>query len=128
MGALSFLLSGCAEPVKLVDTEVKTHTSGATVYIDDMEFPEITPFFYQFDFKKQKEYKLIATKEGFFQKEFIVSDQLASLDEREVRIKLDQSPLWKATTTPESISNVTWLPLLPLTLTVVSLINRSTRS
>lgn len=104
------LLSGCAEKIQTIDAEIMTQPPGATIFIDDHESPDVTPFNHVFDFKNKKEYKLLIKKEGYFQKEFTVSEQLASLDEGQVRIKLAPSPLWEATTSSPTTNN--WVQVL----------------
>ena len=101
----TLLFSGCAKTT--LDTEIRTNPPGATVAIDGLKAAQVTPFKYPFDFTTVQEYKLLVSKEGFFEQEFLVNRNLPSLSKGEVNINLTPSPLWEATTTSPATN--TWV-------------------
>jgi hypothetical protein len=93
----ALFFTGCATTT--LDTEIITNPPGATVTIDGLQSPEITPFKYPFDFSSIPEHKLLFAKDGFFEQELLVNRNLPSLSKGEVAVTLIPSPLWEATTT-----------------------------
>lgn len=105
-----FLFSGCAKTT--LDTEIKTTPPGATVAIDGIKSPLVTPFTHPFDFTTgQEEYTLLFAKEGFFEQELVVNRSLPSLSDREISVSLTPSPLWEATTTSPATNNWVQVPV-----------------
>lgn len=106
---LTLFVSGCAQKTT-IDAVIKTKPAGATISIDGIEAPQVTPFNHTFDFKNNQEFTLLIHKDGFFQKEVIVNKTLPTLKEGKVKIKLTPSPLWAATT--NSPATNTWVQVL----------------
>lgn len=106
----ALLFSGCAKT--MLDTEIKTTPPGATVTIDGLKSSEVTPFKHPFDFSTgQEEYKLLFSKEGFFEQELVINRSLPSLSDREISVSLTPSPLWEATTTSPATNNWVQVPV-----------------
>ncbi len=103
----ALILSGCATTQ---NTEIRTNPPGATIAIDGLKASQITPFPYQFDFLKKHEYTLTASKEGYFEQEYLVKRDDPSLSKGEVTINLAPSPLWEATRTSPATN--TWVQIL----------------
>ncbi|BCL59935.1 hypothetical protein DGMP_06280 [Desulfomarina profundi] len=106
---LVLILSGCAQK-STMDTVIKTRPAGATITIDGIQQPEVTPFSYKFDFANNQEYTLLVDRDGYFQKEVIVNKNYPLLKKGKILIKLTPSPLWEATTFSPATNN--WVQVL----------------
>lgn len=104
----AMIMSGCATPTPT--TEIRTNPAGATVTIDGLKAQQVTPFPYPFDFSNKSEYVLMASKEGFFEQEYLVKRETPSLSKGEVTIALTPSPLWEATKSSPATNN--WVQIL----------------
>lgn len=105
---LTLIISGCATPPK--DTEIRTNPAGASVTIDGLKEPQVTPFVHQFDFSKKNNFTLMITKDGFFEQEYVVKRNNPSLNSGAISIDLAPSPLWEATKTSPATNN--WVQIL----------------
>ena len=106
-GALA--LSGCARKT-MPETEIMTSPPGAVITINGIESAQPSPFPYTFDFETSQQYRIIATKEGYFEEEFLVTEEMAQLQEGNVTINLTRSPLWDATVSSPAANN--WIQIL----------------
>lgn len=102
-------LSGCAQKTT-PETEIMTSPSGALITINGIESPQPSPFPYIFDFETSQQYRLIASKEGYFEEEVLVTEEMPQLQEGSVTINLTRSPLWDATTFSPAANN--WIQIL----------------
>ena len=108
---IALIASGCAQKIQIYDTEINSKPPGAKVNVDGQDLPQPTPVNHTFDFKANKEYRLVLTKDGYFQNEVLVDEKYPSLaTDGEVVIKLEPSPLWAATTTSPATNN--WIQIL----------------
>jgi len=94
--AFSLVVMGCA-PKAPLQTQIQTKPPGATVTIDGIKAPGVTPFLYAFNFTTPKKYTLNITKDGFFEEEFVVNKNAPTLKKGKLTFKLTRSPLWEAT-------------------------------
>lgn len=105
-------LSGCAQKIT-PETEIMTNPPGASITINGIDSEQPSPFPYTFDFAAASEYKLIASKEGYFEEEFLVTEEMPELQEGNVTINLSRSPLWDATTSSPATND--WIQILAAT-------------
>lgn len=105
---LFFVLSGCSAPKQFL-AEITTTPSGAMVAIDGAP-TETTPFSHSFDFTTVEEYRINASKEGFFEEEITVDIETPALLAGKLTIDLEPSPLWTATTFSPTTNN--WIQIL----------------
>lgn len=106
---LWLILAGCA-PKTIIETEITTDPPGATVTINGVESPELTPFFNSFEFKQNQNYDLIINKEGHFEEELLVVKDLPSLKEHKIKVTLTPSPIWQDTTFSPATNS--WIQVL----------------
>lgn len=107
IGAL--VLSGCAKKT-MTDTEVMTNPPGAMITINGMQSEQPSPLPYTFDFKTTEQYEIIASKEGYFEEEVLVTKEIFELQEGALSIDLTRSPLWDATTSSPATNS--WIQVL----------------
>lgn len=91
------LLCSCA-PKTSIETTIRTNPNGARVFINGTEALQPTPFNHVFEFDVNQEYDLFVQKEGYFEEELLLTEDLPSLETGQVTIPLTRSPLWEATT------------------------------
>lgn len=102
-------LSGCAQKTT-PETVIMTSPPGAIITINGIESAQPSPFPYTFDFATNQQYRFIASKEGYFEEEFLVTEELVELQEGNITISLTRSPLWDATTFSPATNN--WIQIL----------------
>jgi len=107
--AFSLVTMGCA-PKAHLPTQIQTKPPGATVTIDGIKSPEVTPFPYTFNFTPPRDYTINITKEGFFEEEFTINKHTPELKKGELNYKLTRSPLWEATVISPATN--TWIQVL----------------
>jgi|GEM_PF-1224901 len=91
------LLCSCA-PKTSIETTIQTSPNGARIFINGTEALQPTPFNHVFEFDMDQEYDLFVQKEGYFEEELLLTQDLPSLETGQVTIPLTRSPLWEATT------------------------------
>ncbi len=97
------LLSGCATTTPIA-TMINTIPQGGAIYVDD-SFIGTSPVSYEFDFHTQKEYKILAKKDGYF------SERIDITSAKQIKpMNLAISPLWMDTA--ESPATNQWLLLV----------------
>ena len=94
---LLILLCSCA-PKTSIETTIQTSPNGARIFINGTEALQPTPFNHVFEFDMDQEYDLFVQKEGYFEEELLLTQDLPSLETGQVTIPLTRSPLWEATT------------------------------
>ena len=105
---IACILSSCAAKSS-IEATIQTVPNGARVFINGDESLKPTPFDYTFDFDINTEYELFLQKEGYFEEEFIVTEDLPELKTGSVTVPLSRSPLWEATTFSQATNS--WIQI-----------------